>query len=150
MGTDTMASGWRAIPLGPWERYRLDLDGGRRVIVAPGVSGGWVWEIWSVLDSPLYLRLGESATAREAIDDADRASTEYAALTDEELTTRNGIDAYAEVVTLTVVTIGGGRRCIMCEREIAPGLAAEQAGDGWLWCPSCACRNPGSVMAVTA
>jgi hypothetical protein len=50
MGAETLAPGWRAIPLGPWERYRRDLDDGRRVIVARGTYGGWVWDLWGTLD----------------------------------------------------------------------------------------------------
>jgi hypothetical protein len=154
MGTETLAPGWRAIPLGPWKRYRRDLDGGRRVIVARGLYGDWVWEAWSMLDLPVCLDLGESATAEKAMADADRATAGYAALTDEELIARNGLDStYAELVTLKVVTVGEGKHCVMCRNDIAPGLAAEETSeDGWLWCASCACRNPGSVMAdeVTA
>jgi hypothetical protein len=125
MSTETLAPGWRAIPLGPWERYRRDLDGGRRVIVARSTYGGWVWDLWGTLEAPACLDLGDAATAREAMDHADRA-----------------------VVTLKIVTIGQGNRCVMCRNEIDPGPAAEETSeDRWLWCGSCACRNPGSLMA---
>jgi hypothetical protein len=149
MSAETLAPGWRAIPLGPWERYRRDIDGGRRVIVARRLYGDWVWETWSVPDLPVCLDLGESATAEKAMADADRAAIGYAVLTDEELIARNGLDStYAEVATLKVVAVGEGKRCVMCGNDIPPGLAAEErSGDGWLWCGSCACRNPGSVMA---
>lgn len=145
---ETLAPGWRAIPFGPWERYRRDLDGGRRVIVACGLYGDWVWEAWSMLDLPVCLELGEFATAAEAMADADWATAGHAALADGELIARNGLDAtYAGIVPLKVVTVGEGNRCVMCRNDIAPGVAAEEAGaDGWLWCGSCACCNPGSVM----
>jgi len=149
MDADTLAPGWRAIPLGPWKRYRRDLDGGRHVIVTCGLYGDWVWEAWSVLDLPVCPDLGESATADEAMADADRATAGHAALTDEELINRNGLDStYAGFVTLNVVTVGEGKHCVMCRNDIAPGLAAQEMSEsGWLWCVSCACRNPGSVMA---
>lgn len=154
MGTETLAPGWRPIPLGPWKRYGRDLEGGRRVVVARGLYGDWVWEAWTMPDLPVCLDLGESATAEEAMADADRAAAGYATLTDEELITRNGLDStYAEVVPLKVVTVGEGERCVMCRNDIAPGLAAgETSADRWLWCGSCASRNPGSVMVdgVTA
>src|SRR4051812_26407375 len=57
MSTETLAPGWRAIPLGPWERYRRDLDGDRRVIVARGTYGGWVWDLWGTLEAPVCLDL---------------------------------------------------------------------------------------------
>jgi hypothetical protein len=147
MSTETLAPGWRAIPLGPWERYRRDLDGGRRVIVARGTYGGWVWDLWGTLEAPACLDLGDAATAREAMDDADRAVAEYATLTDDELIARNAISAFAGVVTLKVVNVEQGTRCVLCRNEIAPGPAAEETGEErWLWCGSCACRNPGSLM----
>jgi hypothetical protein len=100
------------------------------------------------LEAPACLDLGDAATAREAMDHADRAVAEYATATDDELITRNGIDAFAGVVTLKIVTIGQGNRCVMCRNEIDPGPAAEETSeDRWLWCGSCACRNPGSLMA---
>ena len=86
------------MPLGPWERYRRDLDDGRRVIVARGLHGNWVWDLWGRLEGPACLDLGEAASAREAMDDADRAAAGYAALTDDEMIARNGIDAFAGVV----------------------------------------------------
>jgi hypothetical protein len=148
MDTETLAPGWRAIPHGPWERYRRDLDGGRRVIVARGTHGGWVWDLRGKLEAPVCLDLGDAATAREAMDDADRAAAEYATVTDHELIARNGIDAFTAVVTLKIVNVGQAKRCVMCRNEIAPGPAAEEPGEeGWLWCGSCACRNPGSLMA---
>jgi hypothetical protein len=148
MSAETLASGWQAVPLGPWERYRRDLDSSRRVIVARGTRGGWVWDLWGARDTPACLDLGEATTARGAMDDADRAVAEYAALTDDELIARNGIDAFAGVVTLKVVNVEHGNLCVMCRNEIAPGPAAEETGeDAWLWCGSCACRNPGSLMA---
>jgi hypothetical protein len=148
MDAETLASGWRAIPLGLWERYRRDLDGGRRVIVARGTYGGWVWDLWGKLEAPVCLDLGDAATASEAMDDAGRAVAEYAALADDKLIARNGISAFAGVVTLKVVNVGQHKRCVMCRNEIAPGPAAEETSEeGWLWCGSCACRNPGSLMA---
>jgi hypothetical protein len=148
MDTETLAVGWRAIPLGPWERYRHDLDGGRRVIVARGPCGGWAWDLWGRLEVPACLDLGEAATAREAMDGADRAAAECAALTDDEVIARNGIDAFAGVVLLKVVNVGAGKQCVMCRNEITAGMAAEEASaDAWLWCGSCACRNPGSLIA---
>jgi hypothetical protein len=147
MSTETLAPGWRAIPLGPWERYRRDL-GDRRVIVARGTYGGWVWDLWGTLEAPVCLDLGDAATAREAMNDADRAVAEHATATDDELIARNGISAFAGVVTLKVVNVEQGKRCVMCRNEIAPGPAAEETGEErWLWCGSCACRNPGSLMA---
>jgi hypothetical protein len=148
MDMETLAPGWRAIPLGSWERYRRDLDGGRRVIVARGTYGGWVWDLWGTLEVPACLDLGDAATAREAMDDADRAVAEYATVTDDELIARNGISAFAGVVTLKVVNVEQGKRCVMCRNEITPGPAAEETGEEkWLWCGSCACRNPGSLVA---
>lgn len=148
MGAETLAPGWRAIPLGPWERYRRDLDDGRRVIVARGTYGGWVWDLWGTLEAPVCLDLGDAATAGEAMDDADRAVAEYATVTDVELIARNGIDAFAGVVTLRVVNVGEGKQCVMCRNEISHGPAGEETGEEkWLWCGSCACRNPGSLMA---
>jgi hypothetical protein len=147
MDAETLAPGWRAIPLGPWERYRRDLDCRRRVIVARGTYGGWVWDLWGKLEAPVCLDLGDAATASEAMDDADRAVAEYALLTDDEVIARNGIDAFAGVVTLKIVDVGQSNRCVMCRNEIAPGPAAEEIGEErWLWCGSCACRNPGSLM----
>jgi hypothetical protein len=68
-------------------------------------------------------------------------------MADDELITRNGIDAFA-AVTLKILNVGQGNWCVMCRNEIAPGLAAEEPGEErWLWCGSCACRNPGSLMA---
>jgi hypothetical protein len=148
MDAETLAPGWRAIPLGPWERHRRDLDGGRRVIVACGTYGGWVWDLWGTLEAPACLDLGDAATAREAMDDADRAAAEYATVTDDELIARNGIDAFAGVVTLKIANVEQGNRCVMCRNEIDAGPAAEETSEeGWLWCGSCACRNPGSLMA---
>lgn len=148
MSAETLAPGWRAASLGPWERYRRDLDGGRYVIVTRGTCDGWVWDLWGTLETPTCLDLGEATTARGAMDDADRAATECAALTDGELIARNGVDAFAGVVTLKVVSVGQGNRCVMCRNEIASGPAAEETGEvAWLWCASCACRNPGSLMA---
>jgi hypothetical protein len=118
------------------------------VIVARGLYGGWVRDLWGRLEVPACLDLGEAATAREAMDDADQTATQYAALTDDELIARNGIDAFAGVVLLKVVNVGVGKQCVMCRNEITAGLAAEEASaDAWLWCGSCACRNPGSLMA---
>jgi hypothetical protein len=148
MCAETLAPGWQAIPLGPWERYRRDHHDDRRVIVARGTYGGWVWDLWGALEAPACLDLGDAATAGEAMDDADRAAAEYAAATDEELIARNGIDAFAGVVTLKIANSGPDKRCVMCRNEIAPGPAAEETGEErWLWCGSCACRNPGSLMA---
>jgi hypothetical protein len=148
MGTETLATGWRAMPLGPWERYRRDLAGGRRVVVARGLHGEWVWDLWGRLEVPVCLDLGEAASALEAMGDADRAAAGYAALADDALIARNGIDAFAGVVSLKVVNVGEGKQCVMCRTGIAPGPAAEEASaDAWLWCGSCACRNPGSLMA---
>lgn len=148
MGAETVAPGWRAMPFGPWERYRRDLDDSRRLIVARGSCGDWVWDLWGTLEVPACLDLGEATTAREAMDGADRAAAEHAALSDGELIARNGIDAFAGVVTLKVVNVGQGKLCVMCRNQIAPGPAAEETGgDPWFWCGSCACRNPGSLMA---
>jgi hypothetical protein len=147
MGTETLAPEWRATPLDSWERYRRDWDGDRRVIVARGTYGGWVWDLWGTLEAPACPDLGDAATASQAMDDADRAVAEYATLTDYELIARNGIDAFAGVVTLKVVNVGQGTRCVMCRNEIDPSPAAEETGEErWLWCGSCACRNPGSSL----
>jgi hypothetical protein len=82
------------------------------------------------------------------MDEAERTAATYAALTDDELIARNGIDAFAGVVSLKVVNVGTGKQCVMCRNEIAPGPAAEETSeDAWLWCISCACRNPGSLLA---
>lgn len=153
MDTEVRASKWETAPLGPWRRYRRDLEGSRRMVVAPGTYGGWVWELWSLGDGiPVCLDMGEGGTAEEAIAGADRATAESAAFSDEELMHRNGLEsAYAEFTALTLVPVEEGKRCRMCMNGIAPGLAAaETGGDGWLWCPSCASRNPGSVMADEA
>jgi hypothetical protein len=118
------------------------------VIVARGTCGGWVWDLRGALEAPACLDLGDAATAREAMDDAGRAAAGYATVTGDELIARNGISAFAGVVTLKVVNAEPGKRCAMCRNEIAPGPAAEEAGEErWLWCGSCACRNPGSLMA---
>src|SRR5258708_754526 len=136
---ETQASGWQASPLGPWERYRRELDGGRRGIVARG-RDGWGGGLWAMLERPVWLCMGEGGTVQEVMGDADRAVAESAVLPDEELARRNGLDhTYAEVETLKVVTVGEGHGCVMCREEIEPGLAAEEAGHaGWLWCGSCA------------
>jgi hypothetical protein len=139
---------WQAIPFGPWERYRRDLEGGRRVIVAFAPYGGWVWDLWAMLDCPVCLAVSDDfATAKEAMDHADTVTAGYADLSDDELIARNGIDAYAGIDTLKIVTVGAGKRCVMCQNDIVPGLAAEDAdGSAWLWCGSCASRNPGAVL----
>jgi hypothetical protein len=142
------SSDWQAIPFGPWDRYRRTVEGGRRVIVAPALYGGWVWDLWAMLDCPVCLAVSDDfATAQEAMDDADRATAGYSSLSDDELMARNGIDAYAETDTLRIVTVGAGMRCVMCRNDILPGLAAEEVnGSRWLWCGSCASRNPGAVL----
>jgi hypothetical protein len=81
------------------------------------------------------------------MDDADRMTAGYSSLSDDELIARNGIDAYAGTDTLRIVTVGAGMRCVMCRNDIMPGLAAEEVnGSRWLWCGSCASRNPGAVL----
>lgn len=148
MGAEDKASSWQEIPFGPWERYRRDLEGGRRVIVAPALYGGWVWDLWAMLDYPVCLAVSDDfETAHEAMDDADRVAAGYSTLSDDELIAKNGIDAYAGTSTLRIVTVGAGMRCVMCRNDIMPGLAAEEAnGSRWLWCGSCASRNPGAVL----
>jgi hypothetical protein len=139
---------WQVTPFGPWERYRRDLKAGRRVIVAPALYGGWVWDLWAMLDCPACLAVGDDfGTAQEAMDQADQATAGYADFSDDELIARNGIDAYAGIDALKIVTVSAGKRCVMCRNNIMPGLAAEDAdGSGWLWCGSCASRNPGAVV----
>jgi hypothetical protein len=44
------------------------------VVVARGLHGDWVWDLWGRLEVPACLDLGEGATARGAMDDADRAA----------------------------------------------------------------------------
>jgi hypothetical protein len=105
-----------------------------------------VWDLRGRLEFPARLDLGEGATAREAMDDADQAAAGYAALADDEVIARNGIDGFAGVVLLKVVTVGKGKQCVMCRTGIAAGLAAAEASaDGWLRCGSCG--DPGSLMA---
>jgi hypothetical protein len=142
MDAETLAPGWRAIPLGPWERYRRDLDAGRRMVVARGTYGGWVWDLWGTFEAPASLDLGDAATAREAMDDADRAAAEYAVLADDELIARNGINAFTGVVTLKIVNIEPGKRCVMCRNEIAPGPAVEETGEERWLCHSGSTRPP--------
>lgn len=142
------SSNWQAIPFGPWDRYRRTVEGGRRVIVAPALYGGWVWDLWAMLDYPVCLAVSDDfPTPQEAMADADCVAARYSILSDDELIARNGIDAYAGTGTLKIVTVGTGKRCVMCRNEITPGLAAEEAAGGqWLWCGSCASRNPGAVL----
>jgi hypothetical protein len=142
------SSNWQAIPFGPWDRYRRAVEGGRRAIVAPAPYGGWVWDLWATLDYPVCLSVSDDfATAEEAMEDADRVTAGYANLSDDELIARNGIDAYAGTDTLRIVTVGAGMRCVMCRNDIMPGLAAEEVnGSRWLWCGSCASRNPGALL----
>jgi hypothetical protein len=142
------SSNWQAIPFGPWDRYRRAVEGGRRAIVAPALYGGWVWDLWAMLDYPVCLAVSDDfPTAQEAMDDADRVTAEHSSLSDDELIARNGIDAYVGTDTLRIVTVDAGMRCVMCRNDIMPGLAAEDTdGSGWLWCGSCASRNLGAVL----
>lgn len=148
MKTTARASGWTSIPLGSWERYRHDLDGGRYLIVAQGLDGDWTWDMWSPDSDCLAMSLGSFTTAEEAKDDADRAAAGSASTTDEQMIKTNAIDAFAGPVTLQLVVIRDeDKRCVMCQNEITPGVAAEEIGEApWLWCGSCASRNPGSVL----
>lgn len=143
-----VSSNWQVIPFGPWDRYRRTVEGGRRVIVAPALYGGWVWDLWAMLDYPVCLAVGDDfPTAQEAMADADCVMAGYSNLCDDELIARNGIDAYAGTDTLRIVTVGEGMRCVTCRNDITTGLAAEEAnGSRWLWCGSCASRNPGAVL----
>jgi hypothetical protein len=148
MGAEIKASGWQETPLGPWKRYRRDVAGGRRVIVALAPYGGWVWDLWSMLDCPVCLAVGgDFPGAQEAMDDAGRVVARHAALTDEELIARNGVDAYVGVAAVKIVTLSEGKGCVLCGNEIVSGSsAAAEDGDGRLWCRSCASRNPGAVL----
>jgi hypothetical protein len=149
METATRARGWSPIPLGPWERYRRDLRGGRYLIVAPGLDGHWTWDMWSPGSECLAMPINSFATATDAKEDVDRAAAESAIMTDEQMIERNAIDAFAGSVAFRLVVIDDeDKRCAMCHNEITPGVAAEEIGEAaWLWCGSCASRNPGSVLA---
>lgn len=145
----TRASGWRAEPVGPWERHRQDLDGGRVLTVALGMDGRWTWDLWANREygQCLDMALEGFGTVDEAKADADRAAAKSAAMTDEQLVKRNGIGAYRELAALRLVTVERGKRCAFCGNEIVPGAAAEQTeGEPWLWCGSCASRNPDAVL----
>jgi hypothetical protein len=143
-------SGWHVEHLGPWERYRRTLRGGRVVTVARGMGASWIWDMWGAEeeDQCLDLASGEFDTPELAMLDAEQAIEEYAAVTDERLAAKNGIDAYRETAVLKLVAVGEGRKCSLCQSEIAPGAAAENK-EGWLLCGSCATRNPDSVIAAT-
>lgn len=146
-------SGWKSIPLGPWDRFRRELDGSRKVIVARGMYDGWTWDLWSPGDEPacLAMPMGEFETADEAKADADRVAAEVAATTDDDLARKLAVDAFAAPLTLKVVSVTGDDwQCVMCRRVLTEETAAEEtAGAAWRWCPSCATRNPGSTL-VTA
>lgn len=144
-----MTSNWRAEQLGPWERYRYVLEGGRVVTVARGLSGRWTWSMWGAGEQGQCLDMAdEFEAAADAVADADRAIIERASMTDEQLTEKVMIDEYREPVAFRLVTVDADKRCIHCGSGIAPGIAAEETGgDQWLWCGSCASRNPDSVIA---
>jgi hypothetical protein len=150
MSTEAKALDWKAIPFGPWERHSRDLDGGRRVIVANGPLGGWVWDMWSMLDFPDFLVSSGSdfPAVREAMADAERAAATFAAIADDELRASiwGGADVYVGVDALKIVTLEKVTGCVMCRNDVAPGLAAEGDGGRALWCGSCASRNPGAVL----
>lgn len=142
---------WRAESLGPWERHRRDLDGGRVLIVATGLDGRWNWDLWAssehgqCLDMPME----GFGTAEEAKVDADQVAAELARATDEQIGERNGIEMYREPVVLKLVTIEAGHRCADCGHEISSSTAAYPVeGEPWLKCGSCASRNPDVVLAA--
>jgi hypothetical protein len=147
MGEEIKAYDWQASRLGPWERYHRDAGSARRVIVCLAPYGGWVWDLWSMLDYPVCLAVGDdSPTAQGAMDDADRVMAGYSALTDDELIAQNGVDAYVHAESLKVVTVSEEKGCVLCRNDIASGTAAAEDGNGWLLCGSCASRNPGAVL----
>jgi len=150
MGAEIETSGWREVQLGPWKHYRREAAGGRRVIVALAPYGGWVWDLWSMLDYPVCLAVGDDfPTAQQAIDDADEVARWYAALTDADLIAGNGVDAYVQAEALKIVTVSEGKGCALCRKDIAPETVAAEDGNGWLLCGSCASRNPGAVPDAT-
>lgn len=151
MTTERLAK-WQETPLGPWERHRRDLDGGRVLIVARGLDGRWMWDLWANRNHGQCLDLSDGFdTLAEAKSDADRAAAEAAAMTDEQMAYRNAIEFYREPITLNLVTVGDGKLCALCGNEIGRGTAAERAeGEPWLWCGSCASRNPDSAIANVA
>lgn len=117
--------------------------------MAPAHCGGWVWDLWSMLDCPVCLAAGDGFPAAQgAMDDADRVMAGYAALTDDELTARSGVDAYVHAESLKIVIVSEVKGCVLCRNDIAPGTAAAEDGNGWLLCGSCASRNPGAVLGA--
>lgn len=147
MSAEIKVSDWQTSPLGPWGRYRRNAACGRQVIVAPAPYGGWVWDLWSILGFPVCLAVGDDfPTAQGAMDDADQVMAGYAALTDDELIARNGVDAYVHAESLKIVAVSEEKGCVLCRYDITPGTAAAEDGNGWLLCGSCASRNPGAVL----
>lgn len=148
----TESQGWRAESLGPWERHRRDLDGGRVLIVAKGLDGRWNWDLWGsgehgqCLDMPME----GFGTVQEAKDDADQVAEALSSETDEQVAERTMIEMYREgPVTLKLATIEPGKWCSVCGCEIEPGTAAYPAvGDSWLICGSCAARNPDASLGT--
>jgi hypothetical protein len=140
-------SGWHIEYLGPWERYRRTLDTGRVIIVARSMGGRWMWDMWGAEEEGQCLDLasGEFGTPELAMLDAEQAIEGYAAVTDERVAAKNGIDAYRETIVLKLVAVGEGRKCAVCQSEVAPGVAVENE-EGWLLCGSCAARNPDSAV----
>ncbi|MBO0803220.1 MAG: hypothetical protein J2P25_09120 [Nocardiopsaceae bacterium] len=147
-----MSSNWRADHLGPWERYRYVLEGGRVVTVSRGTEGRWTWGMWSAGDEGqcLDMALDEFDTAADAMADASREIVERAYATDEQLAGKTMIEEYRAPLAFRLVAVGDGKACVHCRSEITLGIAAEEAEGGrWLWCGSCASRNPDSVIAGT-
>lgn len=141
---------WQAVAFGPWERHRRDTGHGRLATVAPGLDGRWTWDLWAPGTGGACLSMadGSFATAQEAQDNADRAAAEVDGIPDKQLMLRNGIDESRVPVAFRLVVIEGeGKRCVRCGNGIPPGVAAEETGTGaWLWCGSCATRNPDAAL----
>jgi hypothetical protein len=151
----TGKSGWRTEQCGPWTRYRRILPGGRWLIVAPGLCGGWTWDLWGVAgDEPLWLEMPDDSFAdpQEAMRDAGHAA-EVAAVPDVTLASKLGVDPFRGPVSLKPAPVGDhGGMCSACTNDIAAGTlaAAEIGSNPWWWCASCATRNPGAFMVTSS
>jgi hypothetical protein len=152
----TGKSGWHTEQCGPWTRYRRILPGSRRLIVAPGLYGGWTWDLWGIAgDEPLWLEMPDDSFAgpQAARENADHAAAEVAAIPDVTLANKLGVEPFRGPVSLQPATVGDkGAMCTACTNEIpAEALAAVEIGnDPWLWCASCATRNPGAFMVTSS
>lgn len=149
-------SGWRTEQCGHWIRYRRTLSDSRWLIVARGLSGDWTWDLWAISgDEPLWLDMPDDSFAdpQAAMGDADRVAAEVAAVPDVTLANKLGVEPFRGPVSLTPATVDDkGAMCIACTNEIPAGAlaAAEIDNDPWLWCASCATRNPGAYIATSS